>query len=134
VHLRLACLMFAFVLSLNGCGYFSAISYARGGDEGRYWSKKGFDDEEVRRFYRKCYSRMTEAYNKMHKNKIRMNSSFAVELEIEGQKCMLENGFNFNDASYPDEKLCSKSYAKDVGVSSYMIFPACQAKYGKYKK
>jgi len=63
-----------------------------------------------------------------------MGLDLNIEIEAEGQACMLENGFAFEDAPYPNEKLCSRSYAKDLGLKSYMIFPACQAKFGKYRK
>jgi len=93
---------------------------------GRYWSKKGLDDKEVSRIYWQCYPRRSEMYQG--------NRDLNIKLEIEGQRCMLEHGFNFKDSSYPDQKLCSRSFARDQGIESYMIFPACQAKYGRYRK
>jgi len=94
-----------------------------------YWSKKGLGDEEIRQFYWQCYSRFEEVYKTKN-----MSTDLFVEIEIEGQKCMLEHGFTFKDAPYPNEKLCSRPHAKDLGMKSYMFFPACQAKYGKYRQ
>jgi len=133
--LRIICLVLIFVACLNGCdSIFKSLPYSMGWGGGAYWSKKGLDYKEVRQFYWGCYSRMAEIYNRERKNKVLMDSTLEVELEIKGQKCMLEHGFSFKDAPFPHEKLCSNSYIKDRGLRSYMIFPACQAKYGKYRK
>jgi len=125
--------MLMVVVCLDGCGYFTYLPYFSGsatmGGRG-YWSKKGLGDEEVSRFYRKCYSRLVEIY----KNRSSMDLNLNIEIEIEGQTCMLEHGFTFKDAPYPHEKLCSSSYIKARDMKSYMIFPACQSKYGKYRK
>jgi len=67
----------------------------------------------------------------MHKS---IDSNFIVKLEIEGQRCMLKHGFTFKDASWPGMKMCSRGYAELFDVKSYMIFPACQSKYGQYRK
>jgi len=137
MRLKIICLIFALAICLSGCRYFTYVSYSTGSTMlggGRYWNKKGLDDKEMSQFYWKCYSGMAEMYNKARKDKTPMDSNLIVELEIEGQKCMLAHGFTFKDASYPDGKLCSRSYAKNKSLKSYMIFPACQAKYGKYRK
>jgi len=132
MRLKIFFLILVFGLFLNGCRYIASLPYFTGSTAMRgvgYWSKKGLGDEDVSRFYWKCYSRFSEVY----KTK-KMSSALFVEIEIEGQTCMLEHGFIFKDASYPNEKLCSSSHAKDLGIKSYMIFPACQAKYGRYRK
>jgi len=126
MQMRLICLVAVLGVCLNGCGYFTYISYSMGSIRGGYWSKKGLEDKEVSRFYWKCYPRRPEMYQG--------NRDLNIKLEIEGQTCMLAHGFTFKDASYPDQKLCSRSFAGDQGIKSYMIFPACQAKYGKYRK
>jgi len=93
-----------------------------------YWTKEGLDDEDVRRFSREvCHPRLLE----MRKS---MGRTSTIDLEIEQQKCMLEHGFIFKDASKPDMKMCSKAQARKLMLESYMIFPACQAKFGKYRR
>jgi len=130
MQMRFICLVAMLGVCLNGCGYFSATSYPMGMQGGGvYWNKNGLSNDETLRFYWKCYPKLEEMYNRSS-----MDPKLIIKLEIEGQRCMLEQGFTFKDARYPDEKLCSKSFAKDLGLKSYMIFPACQAKYGKYKK
>jgi len=140
MRVRLCCLILIFSISTSGCsfivGYFTYLPYHSGSVGGRYWSKRGVDDNEKRRFYRKCYSKLVEIYEKSRRNKIMSDSDskLIVGFEIEGQVCMLEHGFTFKDAPYGSEKLCSRSYVKDSGIKSHMIFPACQAKHGKYRK
>jgi len=122
-------IMFVFIICLNGCAYIGEYYGGHPYPTGRMslWSKKGFSDEEVRRFSGEvCYS-MARG---MRVGEMAEN----IELQIEGQKCMLEHGFYFKDAPYPHEKLCSNSYIKARDIKSYMIFPVCQAKYGKYRK
>jgi len=128
MRMRLTYLMLLFFsVYLSGCEYFAALPYPGGAGGGRYWSKKGLGDEEVRQFYWQCFPRRAEMY------KID-GDALTVELEIKGQTCMLKHGFNFNDTPRPHGKLCSKEHAKMLGLESYMVFPACQAKYGKYRK
>jgi len=124
MRMKLTCLMLAFVMVLNGCGYFTALPYPA---IGVHWVKKGLDDEEVRRFHRQCYPRWSEMYRSISRDLV-------VDLEIEGQKCMLANGFTFKDASRPHGKLCSRDGGRRLGIENHMIFPACQSKYGKYRK
>jgi len=131
MRLRIFFVMLVLCVFLNGCRYLASLSYFTGSTTpgGGYWGKKGLSDKELSQFYWQCYSRFSEVY----KTKM-MSAELFVEIETEGQACMLKHGFTFKDASYPNEKLCSRSYAKDLGIESYMIFPACQAKYGKYRK
>jgi len=124
---EIACSMLI-AMCLGGCsvaGYFIYRPYPALSAE-NYWSKKDLGDEEIRHFYWKCYPRRSEMYGR--------DRILTTRLEIEGQKCMLEHGFAFKDAPYPHGKLCSSGFAKDRGVESYMIFPACQAKFGKYRR
>jgi len=124
VRMKFACFMLMFGMGSNGCSLF--VPPMPPGAR-VVWSKKGLDDEGVRRFYLKCYPRINEMYKSSDRN-------LFAKLEIEGQTCMLENGFYFKDAHYPYEKLCSRHSAKSLGLASYMDFPACQSKYGKYRK
>jgi len=129
--MKLICLMLVFGMNLNGCTYFADMVGARFPDPSFKvsWSKKGFSDEEVRRFSRTvCASRGAGM------RRSSMSRDLLVQLEIEKQTCMFKHGFIFRDASWPDVKMCSKSYAESLGIKSYMIFPVCQAKYGRYKK
>jgi len=129
MHMRL--MIFVFSICLSGCAYIGEYSGGHPYPSGRtsLWSKKGFSDEEVRRFSRTvCASRWAG----MHRSS--MSRDLLVKIELEKQTCMLEHGFTFKDASWPGMKMCSRGYAELFDVKSYMIFPACQAKYGKYRK
>jgi len=117
-------LMLVSIVGLNGCGYFTSLPYS---SSGIHWAKKGVDYDDMLNFYLKCYKGRMEVSDSRDVNLI-------FNLEIEGQNCMLEHGFSFEDASWPDKKMCSMYYARAMGINNYMIFPVCQAKYGKYRK
>jgi len=137
---RITFLVMIFGICLNGCYLAPSFPYPGAGpwperDDGIHWSKKGLSNEELRKFHRQCYPRWLDMY--WHWRNARsdeINEDMLVKLEIEGQTCMLGYGFHFNDAPPPHMRLCSKRYAFIRGLDSYMIFPACQAKYGKYRK
>jgi len=144
---KITFLVMIFGICLNGC-YFVGFSYPgpeRG--DGIHWGKKGLSYEEVRQFHRQCYPRWVDMYGEGYnykreeisgeltaKHEEKMTRDLVIKLEIEGQACMLGHGFHFNDTPPPHRKLCSKGYSMFLGLDSYMIFPACRAKYGKYRK
>jgi len=131
MRLNITFLVMALGICLNGCGVRYPGVWP---DAAIHWSKKGMSHEEVRKFHQQCYPRWMDMYWRRSSRDEEISSEQFVELEIEGQICMLGHGFHFDDAPRPHGRLCSKRYAINLDVESYMIFPACQAKYGRYRK
>jgi len=120
MRLRLAFFILLSGVGLNGCLHISPPYFP----SGEHWSKQGASDREVQEFHWECYAKRREMRDIADLNLI-------FQLEIEAQNCMLENGFLFKDAPRFEKRMCSREYAQAFNSKGYMIFPACQAKYGK---
>jgi len=132
VYIKPASILLVLGVFLTGCAMFTP-PYSPGSMD---WSKDGVGSDEVHQFYRKCYKEwlnlsFTDGEREIQGQEYR---DLVVGSEIRAQKCMLEHGFSFKDRHHYYNRLCLKRYARFRGLDSYMIFPACQAKYGKYRQ
>jgi len=123
MRMRFAVFVLLSGIGLNGCGYFAHPYLA----SGSHWSKQGVSNREAHQVHWECYARPREMRNSMDFNLI-------LQLEIEAQNCMLKHGFSFKDAPGSERKMCSREYAERRSVKNYMVFPACQNKYGKRRR